>query len=325
MLTMPRRGLLRRTLVAPLLSIPGRGWAQGSYPGRPIRLIIPFAAGGPTDVLARILAAEIRSTAGWTIVIENLTGGGGTVGTAAAARAASDGYTWLFGSGGTNGIHAALYPNPGYDAANDFTPLALACTTANIFVAHPSFPVNDIAGLLEQARKGPLTYGTAGVGTTTHMSAELLKMMTGANLIHVPYRGGGPAMNDLLAGHIPVMVDATTTSVPHVKDGRIKALAVTTRERDESLPQVPTVGEAVRGYEATAWFGVFGPKNLPPEIVTQVNGILNAALRSESVVSRFRELGAKPGQETPQAFGAYVAGELKKWRDVVAATGVRPE
>jgi tripartite-type tricarboxylate transporter receptor subunit TctC len=319
-----RRKLLRASLAAPLM-LPASGWAQGAYPNRPIRMIIPFAAGGPTDVLARILAAEIHAAKGWTIVIENLSGGGGTVGTSTAIRAAPDGYTWFFGSGGTNGIHQALYPNPGYDAASDFAPLALACTTANIFVAHPSFPANDIAGLLAQAKKGPVSYGTAGVGTTTHMSAELLKMMTGANLVHIPYRGGGPAMNDLLAGHIPLMVDATTTSVPHIKSGRIKPLAVTTRTRDESLPEVPTVGETVNGYEATAWFGLFSPKGTPPELVAQVHEVLNAALRSETVSRRYREFGATPGQETPEAFGRFVAGELEKWRRVVAATGVRPE
>jgi tripartite-type tricarboxylate transporter receptor subunit TctC len=325
MIAVPRRALMRASLATPLLLRAGAGWAQGAYPARPIRLIIPFAAGGPTDVLARILAAQMQASTGWTIVIENMSGGGGTVATATAARAAPDGYTWFFGSGGTNGIHAALYPNPGHDAATDFTPLALACTTANIFVAHPSFPANDIAGLLRQAKSGAVNYGTAGIGTTTHMSAELLKMMTGANLVHIPYRGGGPSMNDLLAGHIPLMVDATTTSVPHIKGGRIKALAVTTGTRDESLPEVPTVGETVPGYEATAWFGVFGPKNLPPDMVVQVNGVLNAALRSDTVARRFKELGATPGQETPEAFSRYVAGELQKWRAVVAATGVKPE
>ncbi|MBP0491804.1 Bug family tripartite tricarboxylate transporter substrate binding protein [Pararoseomonas indoligenes] len=325
MIALPRRALLRAGLAAPLLLRPVSGRAQGGYPSRPIRLIIPFSAGGPTDVLARILAAEIQATKGWSIVIENLSSGGGTVGTATATRAAPDGYTLFFGSGGTNGIQAALYPNLGYDVAADFTPLALACTTANIFVAHPGFPADDIAGLLRQAKSSPVSYGTAGIGTTTHMSAELLKMMTGANLVHIPYRGGGPSMNDLLAGHIPLMVDATTTSVPHIKAGRIKALAVTTRARDESLPEVPTVGETVQGYEATAWFGLFGPKNLPPDMVLALNGVLNDALRSETVARRYRELGATPGQETPEAFGRYVAGELTKWRAVVAATGVKPE
>ncbi|WP_458097784.1 Bug family tripartite tricarboxylate transporter substrate binding protein [Roseomonas sp. WA12] len=321
----PRRTLLGAGLAVPLLLRPGAGGAQSGYPSRPIRLIIPFSAGGPTDVLARILAAEIQAARGWSIIVENISSGGGTVGTSTATRAAPDGYTWFFGSGGTNGIHQALYPNLGYDPANDFAPLALACTTANIFVAHPSLPADDIAGLLRQAKSGAVNYGTAGIGTTTHMSAELLKMMTGANLVHIPYRGGGPAMNDLLAGHIPLMVDATTTSVPHVKAGRIKALAVTTPGRDESLPEVPAVGETVRGYEATAWFGIFAPKQLPPELVADLNSVLNAALRSEAVARRYRELGATPGQETPEAFGRYVAGELTKWRAVVAATGVKPE
>jgi tripartite-type tricarboxylate transporter receptor subunit TctC len=325
MTALPRRALMRAGFAAPLLLRPSSGRAQDGYPTRPIRLIIPFSAGGPTDVLARILAAEIQATKGWSIVIENISSGGGTVGTATATRAAPNGYTWFFGSGGTNGIQAALYPNLGYDVATDFTPLALACTTANIFVAHPSFPADNIAGLLRQAKSGPVSYGTAGIGTTTHMSAELLKMMTGANLVHIPYRGGGPSMNDLLAGHIPLMVDATTTSVPHIRAGRIKALAVTTRARDESLPEVATVGETVQGYEATAWFGVFGPKNLAPDMIVALNGVLNAALRSETVGRRYRELGATPGQDTPEAFGHYVAGELMKWRAVVAATGVKPE
>ncbi len=299
--------------------------AQPAYPTGPIHLIVPFPPGGPADVTARIVAEDMAHRLGQPFVIENRGGAGGNIGAAAAAKAPADGYTLFYASGGTHGINPSLYRHIPYDPVADFRGVALTCTLANIFVAHPQFPANDIAGLiaLAKANPGKIAYASAGNGTTTHMSAELLESMAGIDLLHIPYKGGGPAMNDLLGGHIELMVDGLPTSAPHIKAGRLKGLAVTSTAADPNLPSVPPVSAAVPGYEAVAWFAIVAPTKTPDAIVNKLNEAAIAALASPEVRKRFAEFGAHPGGGTPQKLDAFITAELSKWRKVVEATGAR--
>lgn len=301
--------------------------AQSDFPNRPIQLIVPFPAGGPADVTARILAEDMARRLGQGIVIENKAGAGGNIGAGVAARATPDGHTLFWASGGTHGINPSLYKNIPYDPVRDFRGVALGCTLANVFVAHPKFPASDIAGLIAYAKANPgkLSYATAGIGTTTHMSAELLRAMTGIELVHIPYRGGGPAMNDLIGGHVELMVDGLPTSLPHIQSGALKALAVTPTSPDPSAPDIPTVGATVPKYETVAWFALLAPAKTPDGIVGKLNGVAKASLASADVLKRYADLGVHPGAGTPANLDSFIASELTKWRQVVDATRISAE
>jgi tripartite-type tricarboxylate transporter receptor subunit TctC len=294
-----------------------------TYPSRPVKLIVPFPAGGPTDVQARIVAQEMSKTLGQQIVVDNRGGAGGSIAAQAAATSPPDGYTVFFATGGTHGINPCLYKNVPYDAVKDFDPVVFISTSPNVFGANPKFPANTMAELVDYAKKNPgkVNYATAGIGTTTHMSAELLQSVSGVNIVHVPYRGGGPAMNDLLGGQIELMVDGLPSAMPHIKAGSIKALGVTTSARAASAPEIPTVAETVPGYEAVAWFGLVVPKGTPKEAIEKLNAVANRALQSDVVKARYAELGADPVGGSPQDLERQIASELKKWADVVKATG----
>jgi len=304
-----------------------QGRAQSDYPRSPIQVVVPFPAGGPADVTMRILAEEMGRRLGQGIVIENKGGAGGNIGAGAAARAAADGYTLFWASGGTHGINPSLYKKLPYEPQRDFRGVILGCTLANIFVAHPKFPASDMAGLIAHARANPgkLSYATAGIGTTTHMSAELLRAMTGIDIVHIPYRGGGPAMNDLLGGHVELMVDGLSTSLPHIQDGKLKALGVTPARPDPSAPTIPTVGATVPGYETVAWFALLAPKATPEPIVQRLNAVAAEALASPELKRRYAELGVHPGSGTPGELDAFIASEIEKWRKVVDVTRVSAE
>lgn len=294
-----------------------------TYPSRPVKLIVPFPAGGPTDVQARIVAQEMSKTLGQQIVVDNRGGAGGSIAAQAAATSPPDGYTVFFATGGTHGINPSLYKNVPYDAVKDFDPVVFISTSPNVFVANPKFPANTMAELVEYAKKNPgkVNYATAGIGTTTHMSAELLQSVSGINIVHVPYRGGGPAMNDLLGGQIELMVDGLPSAMPHIKAGSIKALGVTTSARAASAPEIPTVAETVPGYEAVAWFGLVVPKGTPKEAIEKLNAVANRALQLDIVKARYAELGADPVGGSPQDLQRQITSELKKWAEVVKATG----
>jgi tripartite-type tricarboxylate transporter receptor subunit TctC len=296
-----------------------------TYPSRPVKLIVPFPPGGPTDVQARIVAQEMSKTLGQQIVIDNRGGAGGSVAAQAAATSAPDGYTMFFATGGTHGINPSLYKSVPYDAVKDFDPVVFISTSPNVFVANPKFPANTIAELIEYAKKNPgkVNYATAGIGTTTHMSAELLQSVSGITLVHVPYRGGAPAMSDLLGGQVELMADGLPSAMPFIKAGTIKALGVTTAARAPSAPQIPTVAETVPGYEAVAWFGLVVPKGTPKEAIERLNAVANQALQSEAVKARYAELGADPVGGSPEDLRRQIASELKKWADVVKTTGAR--
>lgn len=322
-MTLSRRTCLLGLSLAALAAWPRGVAAEGAYPSGPIRLIVPFPPGGPADVTARIVAEDMARQLGQPIIVENKGGAGGNIGAGLAAKAPADGYTLFYASGGTHGINPSLYRQIPYDPIGDFRGVALACTLANIFVANPKFPANDMAGLiaLAKARPGQISYASAGNGTTTHMSAELLRAMTGIDIVHVPYKGGGPAMNDLLGGHVELMVDGLPTSAPHIKSGRLKGLGVTSATADPNLPTVPPVSATVPGYEAVAWFAILAPAKTPDAVVEKLNASANAALATPEVRDRFAGFGAFPGGGSPQALDAFIQAELTKWRKVVETTG----
>jgi tripartite-type tricarboxylate transporter receptor subunit TctC len=308
----------------------GLSWmasAQTSYPTKPIRLIVPFPPGGPTDVTARVIAEEMSQTIGQQVIIDNRAGAGGNIAAGVAAKSAPDGYTLFFATGGTHGINPSLYAKIPYDPIKDFAPVVWVSTSPNVFVAHPKFPASTMSELIAYAKANPgkVNFATAGNGTTTHMSAELLKALTGIDIVHVPYRGSAPALSDLLAGHIELMVDGLPSSMPHIKAGSIKALGVTTAQRTPSAPNVPAVSETVRGYEAVAWFGLLVPAGTPKQAIEKLNAEANRALRTEKIRKRYAELGAEPHGGTPEEFDKQIRTELKKWADVVKATGARVE
>jgi tripartite-type tricarboxylate transporter receptor subunit TctC len=297
--------------------------AAETYPSRPVKLIVPFPPGGPTDVQARIVAIEMSKTLGQQIVVDNRAGAGGNIGTEAAATATPDGYTVLFATGGTHGINPSLYKKVPYDAVKDFDPVVFISTSPNVFVANPKFPANTIAELIAYAKNNPgkVNYASAGIGTTTHMSAELLRSMTGIDIVHIPYRGSAPAMTDVMGGQVGLMVDGLPSAMPLIKAGKIKALAVTSVARAGSAPQIPTVAETVPGFVTTAWFGFVVPKGTPKEAIQKLNAEANRALQSDMVKQRYAELGADPVGGSPEDLGRQIASELKRWAEVVKATG----
>lgn len=297
--------------------------AQSDYPAKPIRLVVPFPAGGPTDVTARVVAQEMSKTIGQQIVIDNRAGAGGNLGAEIAANSPPDGYTVFFATGGTHGINPNLYKRVPYDPVKSFDPVVFVATSPNVFVAHPSFGPNTMSELIAYAKANPgkVNFATAGAGTTTHMSAELLKSMTGINIVHVPYRGGAQAMNDLLAGQIELMVDGLPSAMPHIQSKGIKALAITTPKRAESAPEIPTVAETLPGYEALAWYGLVVPAGTPKEVIAKLNREANRALASEELKRRYAELGSDAVGGTPEDLQRQIAAELKKWAEVVKATG----
>jgi tripartite-type tricarboxylate transporter receptor subunit TctC len=305
----------------------GDARAAGDYPNRPVKLIVPFPAGGPTDVTARVVAAEMSKTLGQQIVIDNRAGAGGNVAADLAAKSPPDGYTVFFATGGTHGINPSLYKSIPYDPVKDFAPVVFVSTSANVFLATPASKVSTMTDLIAAAKAAPgkLNFATAGNGTTTHLSAELLRSLTGIEMVHVPYKGGAQAMTDLVAGQIEFMVDGLPSALPQIRAGAVKALGVTTARRLATAPEIPTVAETVPGFEAIAWYGLVVPAKTPQEAVDRLNAEANRALASEEVRRRYAELGSDPRGGTPEEFDRHVKSELRKWAEVVKATGAQVE
>jgi tripartite-type tricarboxylate transporter receptor subunit TctC len=259
-------------------------------------------------------------------VVENRPGAGGNVGSEAAAHAAPDGYTLLM-SGIGNTISATLYDKLNYDFIRDFAPVAGVMRAANVIDVHPSVPVNSVPELIAYAKANPgkVTMGSSGVGTSPHLSGELFKLMTGVDMLHVPYRGNAPALTDLLAGQLQVLFDSISSSIEHIRSGKVRALAVTTATRVPPLPDVPTVGEFVPGYEVSVWFSVSAPRNTPPEIIATLNREINAGLADPKLKARLVELGGAPMPMTPAELGKLIASETEKWGKVIRAANIKPE
>jgi len=302
-----------------------------SWPLKPIRMIVPFPPGGTTDIVARSLGVELQKMWQQPVVIENRPGAGGNIGSELVAKSANDGYTLLMGTVGTHSINAALFTQSGnkmpFDPVKDFVPITLAAGVPNVMVVNSKLPVNTVREFIAYAktRPGQLNMASSGNGTSIHLTGELFKTMTGTYMVHLPYRGSAPAMTDLLAGNTNVMFDNLPSALPHIKSGRLKALAVTSRERSPALPDTPTIEEAanLKGFDASSWFGLFAPAGTPRAIVDKIQADVAKALAVPEVRERFVAQGAQPGGTTPDQFAAFIRAETDKWTKVVKISNAR--
>jgi tripartite-type tricarboxylate transporter receptor subunit TctC len=323
--------LLRRQflyLVAGAAALPAisRFASAQTYPTRPVRLIVGFAAGGGIDIIARLMGQRLSERLGQPFVVENRPGAGGNIGTEAVVRAAPDGYTLLLAFS-SNAINATLYEKLNFDFVRDIAPVAGVIRVPNVMLVNPSVPAKTVPEFIAYAKANPgkISMASGGIGTPAHVSGELFKMMTGVNLVLVPYRSGGPALTDLLGGQVQVMFPSTVASLEYVNAGKLRALAVTTATRSEALRDVPTVGEFVPGYEASTWFGICAPKDTPAPIVDKLNEEINAALADPQIKARLAALGGTPLVGSPADFGKLIADETEKWAKVVKFAGIKPE
>lgn len=308
------------------LVIASAGAAAADYPVRAVKWVVPYPPGGTTDVLARIMSSWLSDKLGQPVLIENRAGGGNNIGVEYVLRSAPDGYTMLLVNP-ANGINATLYKNLPFDFVRDIAPVAGLVRTPNVMEVTASFPAKTVAEFIGYCKKNPgkINMASSGSGTSVHLSGELFKSMTGCSMLHVPYKGAGPALADLIPGQVHVIFDNLPSSIGFIKSGKIRALAVTSAEREPSLPGVPTVAETVPGYEATAWFGIGMPKGSPREAIMKVNAAVNAALGDEGMLKRLAELGGKPIEGTPEDFGKVIADETAKWAKVVVSSGAKAE
>jgi tripartite-type tricarboxylate transporter receptor subunit TctC len=297
-----------------------------AYPTRPVRLIVPLAAGGATDIVARLMGQWLSERLGHPFIIENRPGAGGNIGTEAVVRAPPDGYTLLVAST-TNAINATLYEKLNFNFIRDTVPIATISRNTLVMVVHPSIPAKTVPEFIAYAKANPrkLNMASPGNGSPNHVSGELFKMMTGVDMVHVPYRSGGPGLTDLLGGQMQVMFPATVSSIEHIRAGRLRALAVTAATRSDELPDIPTVAEFVPGYEASNWFGVGAPKATPAEIVEKLNEEINAGLADPKMKARLTELGAMVLAGSPVDFGKLIADDTEKWAKVIKSAGIKPE
>jgi tripartite-type tricarboxylate transporter receptor subunit TctC len=320
----------RLALAAGLALAPRIAFAQGAWPSRAVRIVVPFAAAGTTDILARALAPELGHAFGQTFFVDNKPGAGGNIGAAEVAKAAPDGYTLLMGTVGTHGINASVYPKLPYDPIKDFAPITLVAGVPNVLVMNPAkaqaLGIASVADLIRYARANPgkLNMASSGNGTSIHLSGELFKAITGSYMVHFPYRGSGPALLDLIGGTMDLMFDNLPSALPQIKAGKLKAFAVTSARRSAVLPELPTMAEAgVKGYEASSWFGLLAPAGTPADIVNRLQQESARALGSAALKERLLSQGAIPVGDTPAEFAAHIAAETKKWAAVVKASGAK--
>ncbi|TMI04621.1 MAG: tripartite tricarboxylate transporter substrate binding protein [Betaproteobacteria bacterium] len=317
---------MRRVFAAFALVLFGQGVSAQSFPSKPIRLIAPFAAGGALDLIARGVGAKLAESMGQPVVVENRAGASGAIGSEAVARSAPDGYTLLLGATTTHGVNPALNPKLSYDPVRDFTPVSLVATIPHALVVNPSLPVNSVQDLVKYARSGhPLNYGSAGNGSPHHLAAELFKSMSGIQAVHVPYKGSGPALADLMSGQIQFISVELTAAEPYMKSGKLKALATATAERVPGM-SLPTVGESgYPGFEVTSWYAIFGPAGMPAEVTGRLSAEIAKAVNETDLRDRLKGLGTTPIGSTPEALAAHVRAELERWTRVVKAAGIKPE
>jgi len=297
-----------------------------SYPAHPVKWVVPYPPGGTTDLLARFMANWLSEKMGQQFLIENKPGGGNNIGVEYVVKSEPDGYTMLLVNP-ANGINTTLYPKLPFNFLTDIAPVAGIARSPNVMVVRPSFPAKNVAEFIDYCKKNPgkINMASSGAGTSVHLSGELFKAMTGCNMLHVPYKGAGPALADIMGGQADVIFDNLPSSAGHIRGGKIRALAVTSAERDKSFPDLPTVGETVKGYEATAWFGIGMPKNTPRDVIDKVNAEINRALADPKMRERLAELGGKPIAGTPEDFGKVIAAETAKWEKVVISSGAKVE
>jgi tripartite-type tricarboxylate transporter receptor subunit TctC len=293
--------------------------AAQTWPSKPVRLVVPFPPGGATDILSRALSQELGKKLGQSIVVDNRPGAGGTIGALAGAQAAPDGYTLLLTTSSTHSIGPALNPKIPYNAETDFTPIVYVASSPQVILVPLSSPAKNVKEFIDYARKNPgrLNYASSGNGTISNLSTENFKAMTGTFMVHIPYRGTGLSIADLVSGKVDVLFDSVVSGMPHVRDGKLRALAVTSPKRSVLAPELPAVAEVLPGFESVTWFGIYGPKGLPAEIVSKVNQAVNAALAEPELKDRFARLGAETAGGTPQHFAAVVKAESAKWKKVI--------
>ena len=299
-----------------------------SYPAKPVRIIVPYPAGGTTDIIARIAAAQLAERLRQPFVVENRAGASGAIGAVAVAQSAPDGYTLVMGTASSHGINSALQKNLPYDAVKDFAPVTVVASTPNIVVVHPSVPAKTLGELLAlaKAQPGKINFGSTSPGGSPHMSAELLKMMAGVDMAHVPYKGAAPMLTDLIGGQIQAGFDNLPSTIGFVRSGKVRALAVTTPQRWPGAPDIPTVAErGVPGYEVSGWFGLLAPAGTPKSVLDTLQSAVAQAVQQPEVARQLRDLGAEPVANKPEAFARDIAADVEKWRKVVQATGVRLE
>jgi tripartite-type tricarboxylate transporter receptor subunit TctC len=327
---MRRRSLLALLAGLASLSTAPAALAQ-AWPARPVKIVVPFPAGGTTDIVARLLTVELQKAWGQPVVVENRGGAGGNIGSEAVAKSPADGYTLLMATVGTHSINLPLFEankqRLPYHPLNDFAPITNVAGVPNVMVVPAALPVNTVQEFiaLAKSRPGSLNMASSGNGTSIHLTGELFKSMTGTYMLHLPYRGSAPALQDLIAGNTQVMFDNLPSALPHIRSGRLKALAVTSRERSAALPNVPTMEAAanLKGFDAAAWFGLLAPAGTPREVVNKVHQDVARILATPEMRERFAAQGAQPIGDTPAQFGAFIRSEIDKWTQVVKFSGAR--
>jgi len=319
----------RFQLLAALLlgCLPLMAAAQGAYPHKPIRMIVPYPPGGPTDVLGRIVAQKLSESLGQQVVVENRPGASGMIGAELVAKAAPDGYT-LLTNASIHVINPSLYPKMNFDALRDFAPVSLIAQVPLILVVNPGLPVKSVQELIALGKAEPnrLNFGSSGNAAAPHLAGESFKIATGIQMQHVPYKGSAPALTDLIGGQVQLIFDSMPSAMPHVKSGKIRALAVTTAKRSPTVPDLPTIAESgVPGFDISTWYGVWAPAGTPKDIVNKVSAEIAKALQQPAVRERLAALGAEPVGNTPEEFAAYCQSELAKWSKIVRESGARAD
>ena len=321
------RNAWRAVLVAIALVAASQSFAQG-YPSRPVRVVVPFPPGGAVDFFARVVANPLTETLGQPVVIENKAGASGMIGAELVAKAPPDGYALLLGNIASLAINVGIYPKMPYDPAKDFTPIVRTVDVNYVMVVHPSVPAGTVAELIAyvKANPGKVAYGSAGSGSLPHLATELMKALTSTDMVHVPYKGGGPMVTDLLGGSIQVVIGDQANLMPHVKAGKLRALAVGSPKRSPNFPEIPTFAEAgLVGFEATAWQGLVGPAGLPPEVVRRLNEAFNKVMAMPDVRERLQGGGLDPVGGTPEEFGRFIRSEIAKWSKIAKDVGAKAE
>jgi len=320
------RILLKLAILA-LLALGLPAAAQTGYPAKPIRILVPFPAGGIADVYARVIAARVSDAWGQPVVVENRPGAGGNLAADAVAKSPPDGYTLVMGSVGTHAVNVSLFSKMPYDPVADFAPIALVAESDSLLVVHPSVPVHSVPELiaLARAKPGVLSFASAGPGTTSHLAGELFKSLAKVELLHVPYKGNTPAITDLLGGQTSLLFATMPTVLPQAKAGKLRALATCASVRAAATPELPTVGETLPGFDVTNWVGLFAPAGTPPEVLRRLNAEVVRVMSAPDMQARLAGEGARFVATTPQQFGAYVKAEIAKWAPVVRASGARAD
>ncbi len=298
------------------------------YPARPVRMVVPFPAGGPTDIVGRTIGQKLNETLAQPVIIDNRAGAGGVIGTELVAKAPPDGYTILLGSISGLAVAMSLYPNRGYDSLRDFAPVTQAVTVTNILVVHPSLPVRNVRELLALARMRPskLNYASSGSGTVTHLAGELFKTLGHVDIVHIPFKGGAPALTALMSGEVEMSYENSLIVVPHIRAGKLRALAVTGAQRSKFMPELPTIAEGgLPGYNASGWYGFVVPAAVPKDIVARLSADITRILRMPDVVERLSSQGAEPVGGTPEQFSAFIRTEIEKWSGLVKTAQMKAD